>query len=159
MIVDICAFWIGCYILRRIYISTCFVLDHIHKGRIDVLLKYVLIRIRNGLFFSIWVRKAFHFHQNLLKIMTSNFAKSDEQISVIPALLGLLIELMIIIPSRVPLNESPVYFLIQDWLIGVVVLHIWTFLVRETPRELQQRLSFLAEQQLIYLLFLFLLFL
>lgn len=87
--------------------------------------------------------------------MTSNFAKSDEQISVIPALLGLLIQLMIIIPSRVPLNESPVYFLIQDWLIGVVVLHIWTFLVRETPRELHQRLSFLAEQQLIYLLFLF----
>lgn len=37
---------------------------------------------------------------------------------------------MIIIPSQVPLGESPVYNLLHDWLIGVVVLHIWIFLVR-----------------------------
>ncbi|KAG7630311.1 Zinc finger RING-CH-type [Arabidopsis suecica] len=100
---DICAFWIGCYILRAIYLSICFAFDHIWRGRADLLLKYIWICIRNGLLFSIWI-------------------------SVIPGLLGLLIDLMIIIPSRVPLNESPVYFLIQDWLIGVVVLHMWTFL-------------------------------
>ncbi|XP_019096333.1 PREDICTED: probable E3 ubiquitin ligase SUD1 [Camelina sativa] len=94
--------------LLLIYISTCFVSDHIQKGRTDLLLKYILIRTRNGLFFTIWI-------------------------TVIPGLLGLLIDLMIIIPSRVPLNESAVYFLIQDWLIGVVVLHIWTFLTMFTP--------------------------
>ncbi|XP_019092157.1 PREDICTED: probable E3 ubiquitin ligase SUD1 [Camelina sativa] len=105
---DLCAFWIGCYILRSIYISSCFVSDHIQKGRTDLLLRYILIRTRNGLLFSIWI-------------------------SFIPGLLGLLIDLMIIIPSRVPLNESPVYFLIQDWLIGVLVLHIWTFLALITP--------------------------
>ncbi|KFK38133.1 hypothetical protein AALP_AA3G073800 [Arabis alpina] len=105
---DFYAFWIGSCILRVIYISTCFVFDHIWTGRTDLLLKYVLIWTRNGLFFSIWI-------------------------SVIPGLLGLLIDLMIIIPYRVPLNESPVYFLIQDWLIGVVVLHIWTFLAMLTP--------------------------
>ncbi|XP_019096770.1 PREDICTED: probable E3 ubiquitin ligase SUD1 [Camelina sativa] len=86
---DLCAFWIGCHILRRIYISTCFVSDHIQKGRTNLLLGYILIRTRNGLLFSIWI-------------------------SFIPGLLGLLIDLMIIIPSRVPLNESAVYFLIQD---------------------------------------------
>ena len=65
--------------------------------------------------------------------MTSNLQKPRcKQISVIPGLLGLLIELMIIIPLRVPLDESPVHFLIQDWLIGVFVLHTWVFLVRKT---------------------------
>ncbi|CAH8259615.1 unnamed protein product [Arabidopsis lyrata] len=105
---DLFAFWIGCYVLRAIYVSTCFAFDHTRRGRTDLLLKYIWIRIRIGLFFSIWI-------------------------SVIPGLLGLLIDLMIIIPSRVPLNESPVYFLIQDWLIGVVLLHIWTFLTMLTP--------------------------
>ncbi|XP_033148203.1 probable E3 ubiquitin ligase SUD1 isoform X1 [Brassica rapa] len=105
---DICAFWIGCYILRAIYVSICFAFDHILTGRSDFLLKYILIRITNALLFSIWI-------------------------SIIPGLLGVLIDLMIIIPSRVPLNESPLYFLIQDWLIGVVVLHLWTFLTMLTP--------------------------
>ncbi|KAJ4893048.1 RING/FYVE/PHD zinc finger superfamily protein [Raphanus sativus] len=105
---DLCAFWIGYYILRAIYISLCFAFDHILTGRTDFLVKYILLRIRNALLFSIWI-------------------------SIIPGLLGLLIDLMIIIPLRVPLNESPIYFLIQDWLIGVVVLHLWTFLTMLTP--------------------------
>lgn len=45
-------------------------------------------------------------------------------------LLGLLIDLMIIIPTQVPLSETPVYSFLRDWLIGLVVLHIWTYLVR-----------------------------
>uniref|UniRef100_A0A0D3BA11 E3 ubiquitin-protein ligase MARCHF6-like C-terminal domain-containing protein n=1 Tax=Brassica oleracea var. oleracea TaxID=109376 RepID=A0A0D3BA11_BRAOL len=45
----------------------------------------------------------------------------------------ILIDLMIIIPTRVPLDQSAVYFLFQDWLIGVVVLHIWAFLTMLTP--------------------------
>ncbi|KAL0699377.1 hypothetical protein Bca4012_055499 [Brassica carinata] len=105
---DLCAFWIGYNTWREIYTSICFVSDHIHKGKTDLLLKAVFEWIQDGLLFSIWI-------------------------TVIPGLLGLLIDLMIIIPTRVPLNESPVYFLIQDWLIGVVVLHIWAFLTIRTP--------------------------
>ncbi|KAJ0234138.1 hypothetical protein HA466_0276780 [Hirschfeldia incana] len=105
---DICAFWIGCYILRVIYISICFAFDHILTGRTDFLLKDILIRTRNCLLFSIWI-------------------------FIIPGLLGLLIDLMIIIPLRVPLDESPLYFSIQDWLIGLVVLHLWIFLTMLTP--------------------------
>ncbi|KFK43243.1 hypothetical protein AALP_AA1G098200 [Arabis alpina] len=105
---DFIGFWIGCYILRAIYIITCFVSDHLQNGGINMLLRYVLIRIRNGLMFSIWI-------------------------SVIPGLLGLLMELMIIIPYRVPPNDSPTYFLIQDWFVGVVVLHSWTFMTMLTP--------------------------
>ncbi|CAN8269943.1 unnamed protein product [Cochlearia groenlandica] len=47
-------------------------------------------------------------------------------------MLGLVIDLMIIIPLRVPLDASPVYLLIQDWLIGVTVLHIWVILTMLT---------------------------
>jgi E3 ubiquitin-protein ligase MARCH6 len=107
IILDLCAFWIGFCILRGIYIITCFVYDHFITGRTDLLLNHVLMFIRNVLLFSIWI-------------------------SVIPGVLGLLIDLMIIIPSQVPLGESPVYNLLHDWLIGVVVLHIWIFLTMLT---------------------------
>ncbi|KAL0744248.1 hypothetical protein Bca4012_085761 [Brassica carinata] len=105
---DLLAFWIGYYIIAQTYALTCFVADQIQKGRFDLLLKDVFMWTRNGLLFSIWI-------------------------SIIPGLLGLLIELMIFIPLRVPQNESPVHFLIQDWLIGVVVLHTWAFLTMLTP--------------------------
>lgn len=39
---------------------------------------------------------------------------------------------MIIIPSQVPLNEPPVHSLLRDWLIGLAILHIWTYIVRNT---------------------------
>ncbi|XP_010447358.1 PREDICTED: probable E3 ubiquitin ligase SUD1 [Camelina sativa] len=104
---DLCAFWIGFCILRGIYIFICFVYDHFVTGRTDLLLNHALMFIRNVLLFSIWI-------------------------SIIPGLLGLLINLMIIIPSQVPLHDSPVYKLHHNWLRGVVVLHIWIFLTMRT---------------------------
>ncbi|VVB10643.1 unnamed protein product [Arabis nemorensis] len=100
---DIWAFWIGFSVLRGTYIFTCFAYDHIVRGRTDVLLNHVLMCIRNVLLFSIWI-------------------------IVIPRLVGLLLDLMIIIPSRVPLDESPIYNLFHEWLIGGVVLHTWIIL-------------------------------
>ncbi|ESQ47885.1 hypothetical protein EUTSA_v10020048mg [Eutrema salsugineum] len=104
---DLYGFWIGCFTLRVSYIGTCFIYKHIMNGRTDLLLNLVLLWIRNALLFSIWI-------------------------SVIPTLLGLLIDLMLIIPWQVPLSESPVYSLLQDWLIGLAVLHIWTCLTMFT---------------------------
>ncbi|CAA7025460.1 unnamed protein product [Microthlaspi erraticum] len=104
---DLYGFWIGCYILREVYITTCFITDHIMTGRIDVLLSLVLLWIRNALLFTIWI-------------------------SVIPSLIGLLIILMIIIPLQVPLNQSPVYSSLQVWLISSVLFHIWTYLTMFT---------------------------
>ncbi|KAJ4872624.1 RING/FYVE/PHD zinc finger superfamily protein [Raphanus sativus] len=104
---DLYGFWIGCYILRVIYIGTCFTINHIMIRRTDLLLNLVLLWIRNALLFSIWV-------------------------SFTPMLLGLLIDLMIVIPTKVPLRKPPVYSLLRDWLIGLVVLHIWTYLTMFT---------------------------
>ncbi|CAN6918630.1 unnamed protein product [Brassica oleracea] len=104
---DLYGFWIGCYILRVTYIRTCFIINHIMIRRTDLLLNLVLLWIRNALLFSVWV-------------------------TFISILLGLLIDLMIIIPSQVPLNEPPVYSLLRDWLIGLAILHIWTYITMFT---------------------------
>lgn len=52
------------------------------------------------------------------------------QIFVIPVLIGLLFELLVIVPMRVPIDESPVFLLYQDWALGLIFLKIWTRLVR-----------------------------
>ena len=51
------------------------------------------------------------------------------QIFVIPVLIGLLFELLVIVPMRVPIDESPVFLLYQDWALGLIFLKIWTRLV------------------------------
>ena len=44
-------------------------------------------------------------------------------------LIGLLFELLVIVPMRVPVDESPVFLLYQDWALGLIFLKIWTRLV------------------------------
>ncbi|XP_041375877.1 E3 ubiquitin-protein ligase MARCHF6-like [Gigantopelta aegis] len=41
-------------------------------------------------------------------------------IGLVPLLLGLLFELVVVAPLRVPLNQSPVFFPWQDWALGVL---------------------------------------
>ena len=55
------------------------------------------------------------------------------QIFVIPVLIGLLFELLVIVPMRVPVDESPVFLLYQDWALGLIFLKIWTRLVSVIP--------------------------
>ena len=52
-----------------------------------------------------------------------------EQVFVIPVLIGLVFELLVIVPMRVPVDESPVFLLYQDWPLGLIVLKIWSTLV------------------------------
>jgi hypothetical protein len=55
---------------------------------------------------------------------------------VIPVLIGLLFELVVVVPLRVPVYESPVFLLYQDWALGLVFLKIWTRLVLFPPHLL-----------------------
>uniref|UniRef100_T1J4X4 E3 ubiquitin-protein ligase MARCHF6 n=1 Tax=Strigamia maritima TaxID=126957 RepID=T1J4X4_STRMM len=41
-------------------------------------------------------------------------------IGLIPLLLGLLFELVVVVPLRVPLTQSPIFFVWQDWALGVL---------------------------------------
>lgn len=41
-------------------------------------------------------------------------------LGIIPLLIGLIFDVVIIVPIRVPLNQSPIYYLWQDWAFGVL---------------------------------------
>jgi hypothetical protein len=45
--------------------------------------------------------------------------------AIAPLLLGLLFEVVLVIPLRTPLNESPAYPLLQCWAIGLLFLNFW----------------------------------
>lgn len=45
-------------------------------------------------------------------------------IGVIPLLFGLLLELVVVVPLRVPLDQTPVLWLWQDWALGVLYTKI-----------------------------------
>lgn len=45
-------------------------------------------------------------------------------LGIIPLLFGLLLELVVIIPLRVPIHQTPVLFIWQDWALGVLYTKI-----------------------------------
>lgn len=44
-------------------------------------------------------------------------------------LIGLLFELVVVMPLRIPVDESPIFYFYKDWALGLVFLKIWTRLV------------------------------
>ncbi|KAI3712263.1 hypothetical protein L1987_70814 [Smallanthus sonchifolius] len=105
---DLYAFIIGGYIISTVLAGARYSIDQIRTERATVLLgqiwKWCSIVVKSSLLLSIWI-----------------FA--------IPVLIGLLFELLIIVPMRVPVDESPVFLLYQDWAFGLIFLKIWTQLV------------------------------
>jgi E3 ubiquitin-protein ligase MARCH6 len=62
-------------------------------------------------------------------IVVKSFVLLSLWIFVIPVLIGLLFELLVIVPLRAPVNKSPVFLLYQDWALGLIFFKIWTRLV------------------------------
>ena len=54
-------------------------------------------------------------------------------VGVIPLLFGLLLELVVVIPLRVPLEQSPILFVWQDWALGVLYTKIATAVTMMGP--------------------------
>ncbi|XP_039068597.1 probable E3 ubiquitin ligase SUD1 isoform X2 [Hibiscus syriacus] len=105
---DLYAFVIGSYFIWTALAGARYYIEHIRTKRASVLLgkiwKWGVIIIKSSLLLSIWI-------------------------FVIPVLIGLLFELLVIVPMRVPVDESPVFLLYQDWALGLIFLKIWTRLV------------------------------
>ncbi|XP_044736435.1 E3 ubiquitin-protein ligase MARCHF6 isoform X2 [Chrysoperla carnea] len=53
-----------------------------------------------------------------------SFAACILLLGVIPLLFGLLLELVVVVPLRVPLHQTPVCFIWQDWALGVLYTKI-----------------------------------
>ncbi|XP_022727397.1 probable E3 ubiquitin ligase SUD1 isoform X2 [Durio zibethinus] len=105
---DLYAFIIGSYVIWTAITGARYSIEHIRTKRAAVLFsqisKWGSIVIKSSMLLSIWI-------------------------FVIPVLIGLLFELLVIVPMRVPVDESPVFLLYQDWALGLIFLKIWTRLV------------------------------
>lgn len=62
----------------------------------------------------------------------------------LPSAIGLLFEVVIFVPLRVPTNQTPIYYLIQDWLLGILLIKVIVLLalindwnLRETLEEVE----------------------
>ncbi|XP_024029004.1 probable E3 ubiquitin ligase SUD1 isoform X3 [Morus notabilis] len=105
---DLYAFIIGSYVIWTAIAGARYSVEHIRTERVAVLLgqiwKWCGIVVKSSALLSIWIL-------------------------VIPVLIGLLFELLVIVPMRVHVDESPVFLLYQDWALGLIFLKIWTRLV------------------------------
>ncbi|KAJ8763579.1 hypothetical protein K2173_002462 [Erythroxylum novogranatense] len=102
---DLYAFIIGSYVIWTALAGARYSIEHIRTKRAAVLFaqiwKWCGIVLKSSALLSIWI-------------------------FVIPVLIGLLFELLVIVPMRVPVDESPVFLLYQDWALGFIFLKIWT---------------------------------
>ncbi|KAJ7549201.1 hypothetical protein O6H91_07G045200 [Diphasiastrum complanatum] len=105
---DLYAFNIGCFVIWAVAAAIRYAVDYLKTHDISVLIMQVLkwsaIVVKSVCLLFLWI-------------------------VVIPVLIGLLFELLIVVPLRVPVDESPVFLLYQDWALGLVFLKIWTRLV------------------------------
>ncbi|XAR59435.1 Ubiquitin--protein ligase [Bertholletia excelsa] len=105
---DLYAFVIGSYVIWTVVAGVRYSIENIKTGRATILLRQISkwcgIVLKSSALLSIWI-------------------------FVIPVLIGLLFELLVIVPLRVPVDESPVFLLYQDWALGLIFLKIWTRLV------------------------------
>ncbi|KDP25006.1 hypothetical protein JCGZ_23989 [Jatropha curcas] len=105
---DLYAFIIGSYVIWTALAGARYSIEQVRTNRVTILLgqiwKWCGIVLKSSALLSIWI-------------------------FVIPVLIGLLFELLVIVPMRVPVDESPVFLLYQDWALGLIFLKIWTRLV------------------------------
>eukprot|EP00897_Mesotaenium_endlicherianum_P009194 jgi/Mesen1/8302/ME000451S07505 len=105
---DVYAFGIGCYVLWGALAGVRYAAGYLRTHDVSVLaaqiFKWACIVAKSAALLSLWI-------------------------GVVPVLLGLLFELLLLIPLRVPVDESPVILLYQDWAFGLVFLKVWTRLV------------------------------
>ncbi len=60
-------------------------------------------------------------------------------LGVIPLLAGILLELTITVPLRVPHNETPYLYLQQDWALGLLIMKLWNKVVLAGRLNLEWR--------------------
>ncbi|XWS62930.1 hypothetical protein CRYUN_Cryun06bG0052800 [Craigia yunnanensis] len=111
LIIDLYAFIIGSYVIWTAIAGARYSIEHIRTirtKRAAVLFSQISTRgatvIKSSMLLSVWI-------------------------FIIPVLIGLLFELLVIVPMRVPVDKSPVFLLYQDWALGLIFLKICTRLV------------------------------
>ena len=87
-----------------------------------------LLLARGTVMLVTWVRQGWTALGARLKEWAGITAKAVVAVflllGLIPLMFGLLLELVVLTPVRVPLHQSPVYFLWQDWALGAMYTKI-----------------------------------
>ncbi|CAN7032345.1 unnamed protein product [Brassica rapa subsp. trilocularis] len=102
---DLYAFVIGTYAFWTTISGTMYAIEHSKSERTLVLLNQIWrwcgVVFKSSVLVAIWI-------------------------FIIPVLIGLVFELLVIVPMRVPVDETPVFLLYQDWALGFIFLKFWT---------------------------------
>ncbi|KAF8110374.1 hypothetical protein N665_0085s0099 [Sinapis alba] len=105
---DLYAFVIGTYAFWITISGAMYTMEHVKSKKTSVLPNQIWewcgILFKSSVLLAIWV-------------------------FIIPVLIGLVFDLLVIVPMRVPVDESPVFLLYQDWALGLIFLKIWTRLI------------------------------
>jgi len=87
-----------------------------------------LVLAKGGIMLATWVRQGWTALGNRFKEWAQLAGKAIVAIvllsGLIPLLFGLLLEMVVLTPVRVPLHQSPLYFLWQDWALGAMYTKI-----------------------------------
>lgn len=87
-----------------------------------------LVLARGGLMIASWIRQGWtalgHRLREWAKLAVKAVIAVTLLMGLIPLLFGLLLELVVLTPVRVPLHQSPIYFVWQDWALGAMYTKI-----------------------------------
>ncbi|KAF7492372.1 E3 ubiquitin-protein ligase MARCH6 [Sarcoptes scabiei] len=62
-------------------------------------------------------------------------------LGVIPLLIGLLFEVVLLVPLRVPLQQTPIFYLYQDWAFGVLLTNVICAIAMMTDLQFKETLE------------------
>lgn len=119
------SFWMGSATVHEMYTAAC-----------GLYVCWIAIRCTTVLLY--WMplgRSAFMFKFHEWEVMVvKTVVAAVLLVGMIPLLVGLLLELVIFTPLRVPLNQTPIFFLWQDWALGVLHTKIFGAMVLMGPQ-------------------------
>merc|ERR1719370_2040193 len=87
-----------------------------------------LVLAKGGIMLATWLRQGWTALGHRFKEWTKLAGKAVVAVTLlmglIPLLFGLLLEVVVLTPVRVPLHQSPLYFIWQDWALGAMYTKI-----------------------------------
>ncbi|CAL1539973.1 unnamed protein product [Lymnaea stagnalis] len=95
---------------------------------------WAIIKAKLKLWGLLAIGDCFHFMPCFVLQIIKSLVMALVLLVVIPLLLGLLFDVIIVAPMRVPLDQSPIFFPWQDWALGVLHMKILTAVVMMGPQ-------------------------
>lgn len=134
-------FWYG-----RVSISFLFGdkrVNEFNSAAYGVYVNIVFIRIYNVLArgFNFGWSQIFKKVREWIPILIKMIATVIVLIGIIPLMIGFLFDVVILMPLRVPINQTPILYLGQDWAFGVLLTNVFCALTMMTDWRFKESLE------------------